>query len=158
MNKQQRQDAIIKIIRSHKVNSQQMLLEEMARAGIVLTQATLSRDLKTLGVARQALEDGTYTYSMVEDIPARAIKKIPLIAGNAFLQVEFSSNIAVVKTLPGFASGLASTIDGLRLDGFIGSIAGDDTILLVVREGINRSQLRAELLEKLPQLGLKIHL
>lgn len=158
MNKQQRQDAIIRIIRNRQVNSQQTLLEELSRTGISLTQATLSRDLKALGVARQILADGTYTYSMVEDIPARAVKKIPLIAGNAFLQVEFSANIAVVKTLPGFAPGLASTIDGLRLDGFIGSVAGDDTILLVMREGISRKQLRAELLEELPELGLKIHL
>jgi transcriptional regulator of arginine metabolism len=157
MNKQHRHDAIVRIIRSGKINSQQMLLAEMARAGFSLTQATLSRDLKSLGVARQALGDGTYTYSMAEDIPVRAVKKIPL-TGNAFLQVEFSSNIAVVKTLPGFAPALASTIDGLRLDGFIGSVAGDDTIFLIVREGISRSQLRAELLERLPELGLKIHL
>jgi transcriptional regulator of arginine metabolism len=158
MNKQQRQASIAKIIRSGKISSQQMLLDELAKAGLTMTQATLSRDLKSLGVARQAIEDGTYIYSLPEDIPARAIRKVPLIAGNAFLQVEFSSNIAVVKTLPGFAPGLASTIDSLRLDGIIGSVAGDDTIFLIVREGTSRSQLREELLEKLPGLGLKIHL
>lgn len=157
MKKEQRQETIIRIVKSGKINCQQTLLEEMAKAGFSLTQATLSRDLKYLGIAKQPLENGTYLYSVVGDTPARHINHMPQMTGNAFLNVDFSGNIAVAKTLPGFASGLASTIDSLKLNGFIGTVAGDDTIFLVIREGVSRKELRSELLEKLPGLGIRIH-
>lgn len=158
MKKISRHETIKKIVRSGKINSQQKLLEEMEKAGYSLTQATLSRDLKHLGVAKKPREDGSYIYSIFEDFSGQVVKKIPAMAGNAFLGVEFSGNIAVAKTLPGFASGLASTIDSLSLNSFIGSVAGDDTIVLIMREGISREKLRSELLEKMPELGIKIHL
>jgi transcriptional regulator of arginine metabolism len=158
MNKQQRQETIIRIIKSGKINSQQMLIEEMAKAGYKITQATLSRDLKFLRVAKQSQDDGTYLYTIVDDTPLPKARNIPNIAGNAFLKVEFSGNMAVAKTLPGFAPGLASTIDSLSPNCFLGSVAGDDTIFLVIREGVSRKELRAELLEKFPELGIKIHI
>ncbi|MEW6708893.1 MAG: hypothetical protein AB1403_03645 [Candidatus Riflebacteria bacterium] len=158
MGKESRQQAIVKIIRGGRISSQQMLLDELSRAGHSMTQATLSRDLKALGVVKQPLEDGSYTYSTVDDMPAKNLQSVPFMNGNAFLSIEFSGNCAVAKTLPGFASGLASTIDGLKLNCFLGSVAGDDTIILIVRENVSRDELRSELLERIPALGLKVHI
>ncbi len=140
--KSQRLIAIKQIISSQKVGSQEDLLVLLNQAGYVTTQATLSRDLKFLKVAKMPDPETGYVYSLREVLGKTTedsvIEEFPL---GGVESIEFSSNIAVIKTKPGFANGIASVIDSHGLYEILGTIAGDDTILLISREGITKSDV-----------------
>jgi transcriptional regulator of arginine metabolism len=108
-----------------------------------VTQATLSRDLKLLKVAKTPLSNGTYKYilpSYNKPIPTQVVTN-PVISHGAVLSVEFSGQLAVIKTKPGYASAIAWDIDNKATEEVLGTIAGDDTILVVPREGITRENI-----------------
>jgi transcriptional regulator of arginine metabolism len=140
--KSKRLRAIKNIISSQKVSSQEELLSMLLKSNFVTTQATLSRDLKFLKVAKVPDPQKGYVYSLHEgvgkqteemttdDFPVTGIESI-----------EFSMNMAVLKTKPGFANGIASVIDSHGLYEILGTIAGDDTILLIAREGVTRNDV-----------------
>ena len=109
----------------------------MLDKGFELTQATLSRDLKQLKVAKVPLPEGDYVYT----IPG--VKNMTDEASNRFMaqgwiSIDFSGNLAVIKTKPGFANGIASIIDQRGAYEIFGTIAGDDTILVILREGYSK--------------------
>jgi transcriptional regulator of arginine metabolism len=146
MNKKaSRLDTIILIISSKEISCQEELLKELRREGFELTQATLSRDLKRLKVAKAASLKGKYVYVLPNDIMYR--RNIDQNAGdmmmnNGFKSLQFSKNIAVIKTRPGYASSIAYNIDSLESKDIIGTIAGDDTIILVLRENVDQKVIR----------------
>jgi transcriptional regulator of arginine metabolism len=132
--------AIREVILENKVSNQDVLLKLVQGKGFDLTQATLSRDLKQLKVAKVPLPEGDYVYT----IPG--VKNISDEAGNRFmaqgwLSIEFSGNMAVIKTKPGFANGIASIIDLRGPFEILGTIAGDDTILGILKEGFSKSSV-----------------
>ena len=129
--KANRLDAIKMIISSKEVGSQEELLQALAAEGFELTQATLSRDLKQLKVAKAASMNGKYVYVLPNDI-----------MNNGFISLQFSGNIAVIKTRPGYASSMAYDIDNREFGDILGTIAGDDTIMLVLREGAEPKMVR----------------
>ena len=138
-NKNNRLDSIKMIISSKEIRSQEELLQELCKEGYQLTQATLSRDLKQLKVAKAASISGNYVYVLPNNTLYKRVSDIPSnhdgLRYNGFMSIEFSGNIAVIKTRPGYASSLAYDIDNHNFHEIIGTIAGDDTIMLIIREG-----------------------
>lgn len=156
-NKVQRQLEIRKLIQKGDVHSQDELLLALKQTGFDLTQATLSRDLKVLQVAKVPHPVKGYVYTIPETGNTQTAhqNKVNYLA-DGFNDIQFSGNLAVVKTLPGYASSIASVIDLAGLWEIIGTVAGDDTILLIQREGITRRDLIEALISIMPKLKGKI--
>jgi transcriptional regulator of arginine metabolism len=143
--KTSRLDVIKMIISSQQVGSQEELLNILKEEGFELTQATLSRDLKQLKVAKAASVTGKYIYVLPNDIMyARNVQNSnasEMLMTSGFISIQFSANIAVIKTKPGYASSMAYDIDNHNYTQILGTIAGDDTIMLVLREGTAPAQI-----------------
>lgn len=144
--KNSRLEAIKKIISSKEIGSQEDLINELSREGFVLTQATLSRDLKQLKVAKAASMNGNYVYVLPNDTMYKRMVDTEslrdMMRHTGFVSIHFSRNIAVIKTRPGYASSLAYDIDNGQFNEILGTIAGDDTILLVLAEGYTQAQVK----------------
>lgn len=142
-SKSNRLDAIKIIISSKEIGSQEELLQELSKEGFKLTQATLSRDLKQLKVAKAASMNGNYVYVLPNNTMYKRVSDPPgaseMMRHTGFVSIEFSDNIAVIKTRPGYASSLAYDIDNHAFHEIIGTIAGDDTIILVIRANCSRA-------------------
>lgn len=143
--KDRRLEAIKMIISGKEVGSQEEVLSELRKEGFTLTQATLSRDLKQLKVAKVASMNGKYVYVLPNETMYRRSHK-PLSAGEmlsnpGFLSINFSGNLGVIKTRPGYASSIAYNIDNSNVPEILGTIAGDDTIIIVLREGVDQNAL-----------------
>ena len=126
-------------------HSQEELLQELNREGFELTQATLSRDLKQLKVAKAASMNGKYVYVLPNNIMYKRSTDQSageMLRNNGFISLQFSGNIAVIRTRPGYASSMAYDIDNNEFSEILGTIAGDDTIMLVLREGVATSKVR----------------
>ncbi|NDV64077.1 arginine repressor [Bacteroides sp. 224] len=140
--KADRLDTIKIIISSKEVSSQEELLQELMNEGFELTQATLSRDLKQLKVAKAASMNGKYVYVLPNDIMYKRNTEQSstrdMLMNSGFISLQFSGNLAVIKTRPGYASSIAYDIDNRDCKDIIGTIAGDDTILLVLKENTSR--------------------
>lgn len=126
--KQDRLQRIKEIISSKKISGQEELLNILVDEGYVTTQSTLSRDLKALQVAKISDEDGQYYYVIKENL-----KGVHSLEGG-LQSIHFSGNMVVIKTLPGYANPLAVLIDGYNHNMLLSSVAGDDTILIVLKE------------------------
>lgn len=155
-DKNKRLDAIKVIISSKEVGSQEELLQELQREGFKLTQATLSRDLKQLKVAKAASMNGNYVYVLPNNtMYKRNISPAPIeemMRETGFLGITFSGNIAVIKTRPGYASSLAYDIDTHNIKEVCGTIAGDDTIMLVLKEQSSRVEVIHALTAIIPNI------
>jgi transcriptional regulator of arginine metabolism len=131
-----RLDAIVRILKDHVIENQEDLLKELEKVGFPTTQATLSRDLKRLQVLKIHSTDGSYVY------------RLPAHPQVDHQTIEFSGNLAVVRTRPGYAMGIAYDIDANASKEILATIAGDDTILVIPREGISRNRI-VEVLQRL---------
>lgn len=147
-NRVQRVECIVDLIHNHCISSQEELSNMLADAGYKVTQATLSRDLKMLKVTKVPTDRGTYMYIMPD---GNNLKDQMLSYGQTeftphymygFISLEFSGNMAVIKTRNGYASGLAYDMDMAHIPEIVGTIAGTDTIFVVLREGIDHDQAR----------------
>jgi len=157
-NRTKRQLAIKQAILSGRISSQDELLHIMKDQGFELTQATLSRDLKILKVAKVSDQALGYVYVIPEGVNVesqRENSRINFLA-DGFRDLQFSGNLAVMRTMPGYASSLASVIDNSEPYEIIGTIAGDDTILIIMREGVTHSDLINSLILIMPKLEDKL--
>lgn len=143
--------AIRRMVASEAVDSQERLMELLESEGFAVTQATLSRDLKHLGIGKVPGPDGRYAYTPPE-ADARPGSAAALVQDflRGFVSLEWSGSFALVKTLPGHAASVASALDNLRVDGVLGTVAGDDTILVVPRDGVGRSRIGKALRQRIP--------
>ncbi len=141
------------IIQTRKVDSQEMLLSLLEGEGFVITQATLSRDLKYLKVGKIPDGRGGYVYTF-SDAANKVGSDRSLVEDfrRGFISLEFSGNQAVIKTLPGHANTVAYAIDNLNVEEVLGTIAGDDTILVIPRDGVSRGLLLEGLQARIPGL------
>ena len=142
-NKRNRLQIISEILRSTLVGSQEELLKLLGERQCEVTQATLSRDLKLLKVAKTPLSNGAYKYILPaynKPLPNTSAVNT-LISHGAVLSMEFSGQLGVVKTKPGYASAIAWDIDNKATEQVLGTIAGDDTILVIPREGVSREDI-----------------
>ncbi|MDH6357646.1 ArgR family transcriptional regulator [Parabacteroides sp. PF5-9] len=135
--KKERLEAICRIIQTTSVGNQEELLQYLNANGFLVTQATLSRDIKQLQVVKVADKEGKYVYRL----PDYSVFMQPVSEQGNQPKIEFSGNLAVVKTRPGYAMGIASDIDMHAPREILATIAGDDTILIIPRDGISRDQL-----------------
>ena len=154
--KNNRLEALRLIISSQQLGSQDELLNALQKEGFKLTQATLSRDLKQLKVAKAASMSGSYVYVLPNDTMYKrvstpnSIREMMKVPG--FISINFSGNMGVIKTRPGYASSIAWNIDNSEIPEIIGTIAGDDTIFIVVREGIRHQDVINALNEVVPNM------
>ena len=130
----------IALIKAGKISSQGDLVKELKKKGFVVTQTTASRDLEEIGAVR-----GRNGYTIAESDNDSMARSMPL-PGDLILSVESSGNLAVVRTPPGGAQFLASALDHSGLKSIIGTIAGDDTVLVVSRKASGGGELAKELL------------
>jgi transcriptional regulator of arginine metabolism len=139
-NKANRLDTIKMVISSQQVGSQEELLNILKNEGFELTQATLSRDLKQLKVAKASTVAGKYIYVLPNDVMYKrnqsSLTTSEMLMSSGFISIRFSGNLAVIRTKPGYASSMAYDIDTHNYDDILGTIAGDDTILLILKEGV----------------------
>ena len=132
--------AIRRLINTNNISSQEELMELLQNEGYSLTQATLSRDLKYLKVAKMPDNEKGYIYMLTErqlNEPSES-EDIP-IAG--FVSIDFAQGLAVMRTLPGHAGSVAYALDNIGSYEIAGTIAGDDTILIIPRDGVTKSDL-----------------
>ncbi|MBQ2950518.1 MAG: arginine repressor [Prevotella sp.] len=154
--KKNRLETLRMIISSQELGSQEELLNALQKEGFKLTQATLSRDLKQLKVAKAATMNGNYVYvlpnvTMYKRVSTpHQIKEMMQVPG--FLSINFSGNMGVIKTRPGYASSIAYNIDNSEIPQIIGTIAGDDTIFIVIKQGVNEEEVITALSEVVPNL------
>lgn len=141
--KKERLDAICRIIQAEVVSNQDELLRHLNISGFPVTQATLSRDIKQLKVAKVHDGNGNYVYRLPD---YSALMQPVKEQTQQHPNIEFSGNLAVIKTRPGYAMGIASDIDTHSPHEILGTIAGDDTILIIPREGISRERIVEALL------------
>ena len=130
-----RQNAIMEIITKQDIETQNQLLEALAARGVKSTQATLSRDIRDMRLIKELGPNGNYRYVMAAsqdstDLDAR-LKKI---FKECVLSYDLAQNILVIKTLPGLAQAAGSTLDGMDIPGLVGTIAGDDTAFLALKD------------------------
>jgi transcriptional regulator of arginine metabolism len=154
--KNSRLEALRMIISSQEMCSQEELLTALQREGFQLTQATLSRDLKQLKVAKASTMSGNYVYVLPNETmykrvstPGR-VREMMEVPG--FVSINFSGNMGVIKTRPGYASAIAWNIDGSDIPQIIGTIAGDDTIFIVIKEGVSHHEVINALSEIVPNI------
>ncbi|MGH2830734.1 MAG: arginine repressor [Actinomycetota bacterium] len=133
-DKQVRLRRIVQILRSSEVESQAELARLLGRRGDAVTQATLSRDLEELGAFKARSAGGRVVYRVPEEPPA-AGGWLERMLRQFALDVEGSGNVCVLRTPPGCAHPVARAIDNAAIHGVLGTIAGDDTILVIAREG-----------------------
>ena len=142
-------EALKMLISSKELGSQEEVLQALEKEGFKLTQATLSRDLKQLKVAKAASMNGKYVYVLPNDTMYKRITKprsaTEMLKSSGFISINFSGNMGVIKTRPGYASSIAYNIDSNETPNIIGTIAGDDTIFIVLKENASRDQVLDEL-------------
>ena len=135
MMKSTRQNVILSIIGKENIETQNQLLDALAKRGITSTQATLSRDIRELHLVKTLTSNGIYRYAApAEDEKPEHDERLRKIFRESVTHHAAAQNIIVIKTLPGLASAAASTIDGMHIDSLVGTIAGDDTVLLIMKD------------------------
>ena len=135
----------ISLIKAGVVHSQSDLVKLLKKAGFVVTQATASRDLEEVGAVRSRNESGELVYQIGASSDGAISKSMPL-PSDLILSVESSGNLVVVRTPPGGAQFLASSLDNSGIKSIIGTIAGDDTVLVVSKKSNGGADLAKELL------------
>lgn len=157
-SKAERLEKIRRLIATQNIASQDTLLGLLARQGFDVTQATLSRDIKELQIAKVPSADGSYSYKLSgaagDEKTGKALTIPPHHAGVS--SIEFSGQIAVIKTQPGYANVAAGIIDNHVVEGIMGTLAGDDTVLLILRQGSEQSTVMARLAELIPNIQDKL--
>lgn len=134
--KNRRHDLILEIINEQAVGTQEVLMKLLAERGVVTTQATLSRDIQQLSLVKHRDADGVYRYAM----PASALTEKSLFA-EAVVSVDYAMNTIVLKCRAGMAQGTCAAIDSVNHEGIVGTIAGDDTIFILVRSEADAKRL-----------------
>ena len=139
--KTKRLETIKMLISSMELSSQEEVIKALQKEGYKLTQATLSRDLKQLKVAKAASMVGKYVYVLPNDsTPGKASE---MLLRSGYLSIHFSGQMAIIKTRPGYASAIAYNLDNSDLPEILGTIAGDDTIFVVFKEGCSHEEVQS---------------
>jgi transcriptional regulator of arginine metabolism len=149
VSKVQRQQAIARLIQQHSVTNQPQLVDLLGEEGITATQATVSRDLDDLGAIKVRVPGGATVYAVPEFAPERVapLDQLRRVMGEWVAEVTHSANLVIVRTPPGCAHVVASALDRSGIDGLLGTVAGDDTMMCVATESVGGRQLAAAMRE-----------
>lgn len=148
--KTQRLSIIRKIIRTEFISSQEELIARLEECGVQITQSTLSRDLKFMHVAKVPHKEKGYIYVLPNNM--RSDISISTNVTDNITDIAFSGNMCVITTKPGYASAVSVPIDNKGINEILGTIAGDNTILLILREGFDMDSLLHQLYMLFPSL------
>ena len=133
--KAQRQAKILELISTTNVDTQEQLLAMLEGEGFHTTQATISRDIKELRIVKELTSLGNYRYTTGNnELEGTFSTRLNTIFKECVISFDYAQNIIVVRTLPGLASAAASAIDGMHIHAVVGSLAGDDTVMIVMRD------------------------
>ena len=144
--KSQRQAKILEIISTTNVETQERLLQELEDAGFHSTQATISRDIKDLRIVKELTSLGTYRYTTsTKEVPATFSSRLNTIFRECVTRYDYAQNIVVIHTLPGLAAAAASAIDAMNMSVVVGTLAGDDTVMVVMRDNNCAAQFCGEI-------------
>lgn len=149
MNKGQRHIKIREIISNFEIETQDELVTQLKEAGYNVTQATVSRDIKELHLVKVPMIDGRYKYSLPSDQRFNPLQKLRRALMDAFVHIDQSKNLIVMKTMPGNANAIGALIDNLDWDEVLGTICGDDTILIICREEEDTKEISQRFLNML---------
>jgi len=148
LGKPQRQHRILRILEEQPISSQSQLVQLLEAEGVVATQATVSRDLEELGAVKVRIPGGTMAYAIPDYTRGERTTSgdhLKRVLGEFVLEVAHSANIVVLRTPPGSAHVVGSALDRAALPGVLGTVAGDDTVLVVVTEQSGGAAVAAEL-------------
>lgn len=133
--KSQRQAKILEIISTRNVETQEQLLAALQQEGFRGTQATISRDIKELRIVKELTSLGTYRYTTSSnEMSGSFSSRLNTIFRECVISYDYAQNILVIRTLPGLASAAGSAIDAMNLSTIVGSLAGDDTVIVIMRD------------------------
>ena len=133
--KTKRQAKIVEIISNTNVETQEQLLKALEEEGFTSTQATISRDIKELRIVKELTSLGTYRYSVSEkDAPPALTDRLNNIFRECVTSYDYAQNIVVIHTLPGLANAAASALDAMKAEYILGTLAGDDTVVAILRD------------------------
>ncbi|WP_198767736.1 transcriptional regulator AhrC/ArgR [Fictibacillus halophilus] len=133
MNKGQRHIKIREMISNHDIETQDDLVELLKNANFNVTQATVSRDIKELHLVKVPMNDGRYKYSLPADQRFNPLQKLKRTLTDSFISIDYADHLIIMKTLPGNANAIGALIDKLDWEDLMGTICGDDTILIICR-------------------------
>ncbi len=132
--KEKRQMAILEIVRNEEIETQEQLLLALQKRGIRCTQATISRDIKELRLVKELTRSGTYRYASSRQNKRSDLSgRLLTIFREGVTSFDHAQNLVVLKTMPGLANAAAAALDGMDLPDMVGSLAGDDTAILIMR-------------------------
>ena len=133
--KSHRQAKIIEIISNTNVETQEQLLAALQDAGFSSTQATMSRDIKEMRIVKELTSFGTYRYTTAaREVPHTFSNRLNAIFRECVTSFDYAQNIIVIHTLPGLANAAASALDAMKISVILGTLAGDDTVMVVMRD------------------------
>lgn len=144
--KANRQAEILRLIEEQEIETQEQLLECLSGCGIRATQATISRDIKELNLTKQQTNGiSKYVVAQPKQSHHNFSNRMKTIFRECVTSFDVAQNIVVVKTMPGLASAAGAALDGMELEGLVGSLAGDDTVILIMRTNPMAEELCEEL-------------
>jgi transcriptional regulator of arginine metabolism len=146
--KYSRHAKILELIERFNIETQEELAEKLKEIGMDVTQATVSRDIKELRLIKVMMENEHYRYAPVSQVEGTITNRLLTIFTESFISCDYANNIVIIKTLAGMAQASASAIDSLKLMEIVGTIAGDDTIMIVCRA----EKIAEELVNKLNKM------
>ena len=133
--KSKRQAKIMEIISTTNVETQEQLLQLLQQAGYNSTQATISRDIKELRIVKELTSFGTYRYTTAaREVPSAFSGRLNAIFRECVTSFDYAQNIVVIHTLPGLANAAASAVDAMKMSVVLGTLAGDDTVVVIMRD------------------------
>ena len=128
-----RQSKIIELVNNNDIETQEDLADLLTKAGYNVTQATISRDIRELKLTKIALEDGKQKYIILNTPSTVLSEKYIRVLKDGFMSMDMAQNIIVIKTVSGMAMAVAAALDALNVHGILGCIAGDDTVMCVIK-------------------------
>lgn len=154
--KNKRIEVLKMLISSKELSSQEEVLKELSKEGFKLTQATLSRDFKQLKIAKASSMNGKSVYVLPNETMYKRVSRprpaAEMLQAPGFVSLNYSGNMGVIKTRPGYASSIAFNIDNSDIPEILGTIAGDDTIFFAIKEGASKEDIKDSLSFIIPNL------
>lgn len=149
--KTKRQTKILELIQKYDIETQEELSAYLTRDGYQVTQATVSRDIRELKLTKIAMDNGRQRYAVLSDADTGMAERLVRVLREGFVSMDYAGNILVIKTVSGMASAVGAAVDAIKLSEIIGSIAGDDTLMCVIRteeDAVNIMNKLRKLVEK----------
>jgi len=140
-----RQAKILELIQKKDVETQEELSEYLEQEGYQVTQATVSRDIRELKLTKISMDNGRQKYAVIADADSGMMEKYVRVLREGFLAIDVAQNIVVIKTVSGMAGAVCAAIDAMKIKDVVGSIAGDDTLICIIRTAEDAAKIMKRL-------------